>query len=46
MFCIEELIYYAVTCLQVCKDRRCKDASFTELHTCIARCHGHGVSGH
>uniref|UniRef100_A0A9J7YJ84 ADAM metallopeptidase domain 19a n=1 Tax=Cyprinus carpio carpio TaxID=630221 RepID=A0A9J7YJ84_CYPCA len=28
---------------KVCKDRRCQNASFTELHTCIARCHGHGV---
>ncbi|XP_017327522.1 disintegrin and metalloproteinase domain-containing protein 33 [Ictalurus punctatus] len=28
---------------KVCKDRRCKNASFTELETCIARCNGHGV---
>ncbi|XP_026124477.1 disintegrin and metalloproteinase domain-containing protein 33 [Carassius auratus] len=28
---------------KVCKDRRCQNASFTELHTCIARCHGQGV---
>uniref|UniRef100_A0AAY3ZYD2 ADAM metallopeptidase domain 19a n=1 Tax=Denticeps clupeoides TaxID=299321 RepID=A0AAY3ZYD2_9TELE len=29
---------------KVCKDRRCQNASFTELESCIARCHGHGVS--
>uniref|UniRef100_A0AAZ3QAW1 ADAM metallopeptidase domain 19a n=1 Tax=Oncorhynchus tshawytscha TaxID=74940 RepID=A0AAZ3QAW1_ONCTS len=29
--------------LQVCRDRRCQNASFTELEGCIARCHGHGV---
>uniref|UniRef100_A0AAY4A3P4 ADAM metallopeptidase domain 19a n=1 Tax=Denticeps clupeoides TaxID=299321 RepID=A0AAY4A3P4_9TELE len=28
---------------KVCKDRRCQNASFTELESCIARCHGHGV---
>uniref|UniRef100_A0A665VA55 Disintegrin and metalloproteinase domain-containing protein 33-like n=1 Tax=Echeneis naucrates TaxID=173247 RepID=A0A665VA55_ECHNA len=28
---------------KVCRDRRCQNASFTELETCIARCHGHGV---
>uniref|UniRef100_A0A8C2C4Z1 ADAM metallopeptidase domain 19a n=1 Tax=Cyprinus carpio TaxID=7962 RepID=A0A8C2C4Z1_CYPCA len=28
---------------KVCKNRRCQNASFTELHTCIPRCHGHGV---
>uniref|UniRef100_A0A673J519 ADAM metallopeptidase domain 19a n=1 Tax=Sinocyclocheilus rhinocerous TaxID=307959 RepID=A0A673J519_9TELE len=28
---------------KVCKDRRCQNASFTELHICIAHCHGHGV---
>ncbi|XP_039525771.1 disintegrin and metalloproteinase domain-containing protein 19 [Pimephales promelas] len=28
---------------KVCKDRRCQNASFTELETCIARCHGHGL---
>ncbi|XP_059391731.1 disintegrin and metalloproteinase domain-containing protein 33 [Carassius carassius] len=28
---------------KVCKDRRCQNASFTELHTCIALCHGQGV---
>uniref|UniRef100_A0A673LF97 ADAM metallopeptidase domain 19a n=1 Tax=Sinocyclocheilus rhinocerous TaxID=307959 RepID=A0A673LF97_9TELE len=28
---------------KVCKDRQCQNASFTELQTCIARCHGHGV---
>lgn len=29
--------------LQVCRDRRCQNASFAELETCIARCHGNGV---
>uniref|UniRef100_A0A671UT19 Disintegrin and metalloproteinase domain-containing protein 19-like n=1 Tax=Sparus aurata TaxID=8175 RepID=A0A671UT19_SPAAU len=28
---------------KVCRDRRCQNASFTELETCIARCHGNGV---
>ncbi|KAA0723690.1 Disintegrin and metalloproteinase domain-containing protein 19 [Triplophysa tibetana] len=28
---------------KVCRDRRCQNASFTELETCIARCHGHGM---
>ncbi|XP_029108048.1 disintegrin and metalloproteinase domain-containing protein 33 isoform X2 [Scleropages formosus] len=28
---------------KVCRDRRCQNASFTELEACIARCHGHGV---
>ncbi|XP_051755356.1 disintegrin and metalloproteinase domain-containing protein 33 isoform X2 [Ctenopharyngodon idella] len=28
---------------KVCKDRRCQNASFTELENCIARCNGHGV---
>uniref|UniRef100_A0AAR2JPS4 ADAM metallopeptidase domain 19a n=1 Tax=Pygocentrus nattereri TaxID=42514 RepID=A0AAR2JPS4_PYGNA len=28
---------------KVCKDRRCQNASFTELEACIARCNGHGV---
>ncbi|XP_055718349.1 disintegrin and metalloproteinase domain-containing protein 33 [Salvelinus fontinalis] len=28
---------------KVCRDRRCQNASFTELESCIARCHGHGV---
>lgn len=28
---------------KVCRDRRCQNASFGELETCIARCHGHGV---
>ncbi|XP_064878049.1 disintegrin and metalloproteinase domain-containing protein 33 [Oncorhynchus nerka] len=28
---------------KVCRDRRCQNASFTELEGCIARCHGHGV---
>uniref|UniRef100_A0A8C9XRF7 ADAM metallopeptidase domain 19a n=1 Tax=Sander lucioperca TaxID=283035 RepID=A0A8C9XRF7_SANLU len=28
---------------KVCKDRRCQNASFTELETCIARCRGKGV---
>uniref|UniRef100_A0A8B9RCS1 ADAM metallopeptidase domain 19a n=1 Tax=Astyanax mexicanus TaxID=7994 RepID=A0A8B9RCS1_ASTMX len=28
---------------KVCKDRRCQNASFTELETCIARCNSHGV---
>uniref|UniRef100_A0A8C5BKH6 Disintegrin and metalloproteinase domain-containing protein 19 n=1 Tax=Gadus morhua TaxID=8049 RepID=A0A8C5BKH6_GADMO len=28
---------------KVCRDRRCQNASFSELETCIARCHDHGV---
>ncbi|XP_047674694.1 disintegrin and metalloproteinase domain-containing protein 19 [Tachysurus fulvidraco] len=28
---------------KVCKDRRCQNASFTELEACIGRCNGHGV---
>ncbi|KAM6909482.1 LOW QUALITY PROTEIN: disintegrin and metalloproteinase domain-containing protein 33 [Xenentodon cancila] len=28
---------------KVCRDRKCQNASFTELETCIARCHGNGV---
>ncbi|XP_036372726.1 disintegrin and metalloproteinase domain-containing protein 33-like [Megalops cyprinoides] len=28
---------------KVCRDRRCQNASFAELESCIARCHGHGV---
>uniref|UniRef100_A0A672GK21 Disintegrin and metalloproteinase domain-containing protein 33-like n=1 Tax=Salarias fasciatus TaxID=181472 RepID=A0A672GK21_SALFA len=28
---------------KVCRDRRCQNASFTELETCITRCHGNGV---
>ncbi|XP_029031336.1 disintegrin and metalloproteinase domain-containing protein 33 [Betta splendens] len=28
---------------KVCRDRRCQNASFTELENCIARCHGNGV---
>uniref|UniRef100_A0A8C3AZB1 ADAM metallopeptidase domain 19a n=1 Tax=Cyclopterus lumpus TaxID=8103 RepID=A0A8C3AZB1_CYCLU len=28
---------------KVCRDRRCQNASFTELETCIARCHGRGM---
>ncbi|CAN9509787.1 unnamed protein product [Ophioblennius macclurei] len=28
---------------KVCRDRRCQNASFTELETCIMRCHGNGV---
>ncbi|XP_045066658.1 disintegrin and metalloproteinase domain-containing protein 33, partial [Coregonus clupeaformis] len=28
---------------KVCRDRRCQNASFTELESCITRCHGHGV---
>ncbi|XP_076828995.1 disintegrin and metalloproteinase domain-containing protein 19 isoform X2 [Brachyhypopomus gauderio] len=28
---------------KVCKDRRCQNASFSELEDCIARCNGHGV---
>lgn len=31
---------------QVCRDRRCQNASFTELETCIARCHRNGVGTH
>ncbi|XP_034020897.1 disintegrin and metalloproteinase domain-containing protein 19-like [Thalassophryne amazonica] len=29
--------------MPVCRDRRCQNASFTELETCITRCHGNGV---
>lgn len=29
---------------QVCKDRRCQNASLFELEKCVSRCHGHGVS--
>ncbi|AWO95694.1 putative disintegrin and metalloproteinase domain-containing protein 19-like, partial [Scophthalmus maximus] len=29
--------------IKVCRDRRCQNASFTELETCIARCHSNGV---
>ncbi|XP_064191315.1 disintegrin and metalloproteinase domain-containing protein 33-like isoform X1 [Anguilla rostrata] len=28
---------------KVCQDRRCQNASFTELEGCINRCHGNGV---
>ncbi|XP_063326405.1 disintegrin and metalloproteinase domain-containing protein 33 isoform X1 [Pelmatolapia mariae] len=28
---------------KVCSDRRCQNASFTELETCLARCHNKGV---
>ncbi|XP_041925335.1 disintegrin and metalloproteinase domain-containing protein 33 isoform X1 [Alosa sapidissima] len=28
---------------KVCKDRRCQNASFTDLENCLGRCHGHGV---
>ncbi|XP_010886272.2 disintegrin and metalloproteinase domain-containing protein 33 [Esox lucius] len=28
---------------KVCRDRRCQNASFSELESCIARCHNHGV---
>ncbi|KAM4537558.1 disintegrin and metalloproteinase domain-containing protein 33 [Odontesthes bonariensis] len=28
---------------KVCRDRRCQNSSFTELETCIARCHSNGV---
>ncbi|KAL4640217.1 disintegrin and metalloproteinase domain-containing protein 33-like [Arapaima gigas] len=28
---------------KVCRNRRCQNASFTELESCVARCHGHGV---
>uniref|UniRef100_H2M9X2 ADAM metallopeptidase domain 19a n=1 Tax=Oryzias latipes TaxID=8090 RepID=H2M9X2_ORYLA len=28
---------------KVCRDRRCQNASFTELQGCIGRCHGNGV---
>ncbi|KAK5848733.1 hypothetical protein PBY51_006325 [Eleginops maclovinus] len=28
---------------KVCRDRRCQNASFTELETCITRCHSKGV---
>ncbi|XP_066537193.1 disintegrin and metalloproteinase domain-containing protein 19 isoform X2 [Hoplias malabaricus] len=28
---------------KVCKDRKCQNASFTELKACIASCNGHGV---
>lgn len=29
---------------QVCKDRRCQNASLFELEKCVSRCNGHGVS--
>ncbi|XP_068164086.1 disintegrin and metalloproteinase domain-containing protein 33 [Antennarius striatus] len=28
---------------KVCRDRQCQNASFNELESCIARCHGNGV---
>ncbi|XP_051912452.1 disintegrin and metalloproteinase domain-containing protein 33 [Hippocampus zosterae] len=28
---------------KVCRDRRCQNASFGELETCMSRCHGNGV---
>uniref|UniRef100_A0A3Q4BX87 Uncharacterized protein n=1 Tax=Mola mola TaxID=94237 RepID=A0A3Q4BX87_MOLML len=28
---------------KVCRERRCQNASFTELEACIANCHGNGV---
>ncbi|XP_061525007.1 disintegrin and metalloproteinase domain-containing protein 33 isoform X1 [Phycodurus eques] len=28
---------------KVCRDRRCQNASFSELETCISRCHDNGV---
>ncbi|XP_037117646.1 disintegrin and metalloproteinase domain-containing protein 33 isoform X1 [Syngnathus acus] len=28
---------------KVCRERRCQNASFSELETCISRCHGNGV---
>ncbi|KAF7706456.1 hypothetical protein HF521_019710 [Silurus meridionalis] len=28
---------------KVCKDRKCQNASFSELEACIVRCNGHGV---
>ncbi|XP_057709962.1 disintegrin and metalloproteinase domain-containing protein 33 isoform X2 [Corythoichthys intestinalis] len=28
---------------KVCRDRRCQNASFSELNACISRCHGNGV---
>ncbi|KAJ8407632.1 hypothetical protein AAFF_G00274890 [Aldrovandia affinis] len=28
---------------KVCRDRRCQNASFAELESCIDRCHDHGV---
>ncbi|XP_061665172.1 disintegrin and metalloproteinase domain-containing protein 33 [Syngnathoides biaculeatus] len=28
---------------KVCRDRRCQNASFSELDTCISRCHDNGV---
>uniref|UniRef100_A0A3Q2EF97 Disintegrin and metalloproteinase domain-containing protein 19-like n=1 Tax=Cyprinodon variegatus TaxID=28743 RepID=A0A3Q2EF97_CYPVA len=28
---------------KVCRDRRCQNASFTELESCLANCHGNGV---
>lgn len=31
---------------QVCRDRKCQNASFTELESCLANCHGNGVSAH
>ncbi|XP_033869581.2 disintegrin and metalloproteinase domain-containing protein 33-like [Acipenser ruthenus] len=28
---------------KVCRDRRCQNASFSELDVCVSKCHGHGV---
>ncbi|MGH0133323.1 UNVERIFIED_CONTAM: hypothetical protein FKN15_064818 [Acipenser sinensis] len=28
---------------EVCRDRRCQNASFSELDVCVSKCHGHGV---
>uniref|UniRef100_A0A3B5L2S6 ADAM metallopeptidase domain 19a n=1 Tax=Xiphophorus couchianus TaxID=32473 RepID=A0A3B5L2S6_9TELE len=28
---------------KVCRDRKCQNASFTELESCLANCHGNGV---
>ncbi|MBN3309641.1 ADA19 protein, partial [Amia calva] len=28
---------------KVCRDRRCQNASFSELESCISQCHNHGV---
>uniref|UniRef100_A0A3Q2NRU7 ADAM metallopeptidase domain 19a n=1 Tax=Fundulus heteroclitus TaxID=8078 RepID=A0A3Q2NRU7_FUNHE len=28
---------------KVCRDRKCQNASFTELQSCLANCHGNGV---
>ncbi|XP_041435269.1 disintegrin and metalloproteinase domain-containing protein 19 isoform X2 [Xenopus laevis] len=27
----------------VCRDRRCQNSSFFELHQCVSKCNGHGV---